>query len=97
MSQKRIQSTRYLAFAAVASVIATTAPVANASATWIPDLVFPETVPVPTAKPARTAPGSNPRGKNTLRVRQSHRDTAATEKLKVVPHGHVASQKEAQR
>lgn len=51
----------YLTITALAASIAVNAPIATASATSITDLVFPETVPVPTTKPDHLVTGSVPR------------------------------------
>ncbi|TDK31222.1 hypothetical protein E2F50_19920 [Rhizobium deserti] len=72
---KQIRS--YLAVSAIAVLIAVTALVASASAMSIPDLVFPETVPVPITKPDHMVAGSIPRLKKSNEARKGERTPAA--------------------
>jgi hypothetical protein len=90
---KQIRS--YLAVPAIAVLIAVTALMASASAMSIPDLVFPETVPVPIAKPDHMVTGSIPRLKKLNEARKGERIPAA----KAVPRERqrVFNAKESQR
>lgn len=97
MSPKSMQNRRCFLIAAVVAVIAATTPIANASATWIPDLVFPDTVPVPMAKPERTVTGSISRESRTPGARQNGSGTASKETQKDVRRGSAPGSKEAQR
>ena len=97
MSQKSMHNRRCFVIAAMATVIATTAPTAHASAIWIPDLVFPVTAPVPMAKPDRKVSNSTPRTKRTPDARNSERGSTLKETRKGVEGGSVSNRKEALR
>ncbi len=97
MSPKSMHNRRCLVIAIMATMIATTAPTAKASAIWIPDLVFPETVPVPKVKPDRTVSNSTPRIKRTSDAHNSEHGSTLKETRKGVERGSVSSRKEALR
>lgn len=91
------QTRRLLVISAVAAFIAATAPTAEASATWIPDLVFPETAPVPMAKPERAVTGSIPRDNKGPAARQIGHGTAPKATRRETQRAPVSNAKEAQR
>lgn len=82
MSQNNRQYARYFFTSAIAAVIAATTPTSNASATWIPDLVFPETSPQKKMEPDRAVTGSIPLGKRVPHARHSERNAASGETRK---------------
>lgn len=96
MPDKSKQNRRFLVISAVGALIAATAPTAEAFATWIPDLVFPETAPVPMAKPERTVTAI-PRDNKGPAVRQIGRGTAPKATRKETQRAPVSNAKEAQR
>ncbi len=97
MPRKGMQNRRLLVVSAVAALVAATAPTAEASPTWIPDLVFPETAPVPMAKPERTVTGSIPRDNKTPGARQIGRGTAPNATRKETQRAPAFNAKEAQK
>jgi hypothetical protein len=73
MSKLQMQHGRYLATAFAAAMVMA-APMANASESWFPDLIFPETGSVPDKKAERTVTGSIPHAAN--RNKQTNRSSA---------------------
>ncbi|MEV4610781.1 hypothetical protein MRBLMR1_005919 [Neorhizobium sp. LMR1-1-1.1] len=97
MSPKSMQNRRILVISAVAALLATTATTTEASPTWIPDLVFPETVPAPMAKPERTVTGSTAQDNKTSGARQIGSGTAPKAMRKEPSSALTSKAKEAQR
>lgn len=96
MAQKNKLYRHYVVIPAIAAVLAMTTPMTKASATWIPDLVFPETFSQPKAKPDRAVTGSIPLAKRMPDARQSDRDAASGATRKGVPRppGSIANKRQ---
>jgi hypothetical protein len=97
MPQKSKQNRSLLAISALAALIAATAPATEASATWMIDLVFPPTAPVPKPKPDRTVTGSIPQENKTPGARQTGRETVPKASRKGTRRSSVSNVKDAQR
>lgn len=91
MSQHRMYHAPYAA-TALAFAMAVAAPVANASESWFPDLIFPETGSMPNTKAERVVTGSIPRSAGPTR----QTDRSGTMRRET-PRGVVSGTKEAEQ
>jgi hypothetical protein len=86
-----------IVISAVVALITAASLATEASAMWIPDLVFPENASVPIAKPDRTVTGFTLRGSRALGARQTTRGTVPKAARKENPRAPVSNAKEAKR
>lgn len=97
MSPSIKQNRNIIVISAIAALITAATSETEASAMWIPDLVFPEIAPAPTAKPDRTVNGSTLLESKASGTRQSTRGTVPKATRKEAPRASVTDAKESRR